>query len=322
MNGLSHAHLSDADLQRRVQVFTILERICQQLELTGTQFERARQAYESVAEWLAGSDDPLLAAMAVYLQGSGALGTSVRPIRQDEFDVDLIAFAAHVSASVPPGMLKRSIGDRLAEHRSYAAILEEKKRCWRLNYAGEFHLDISPTISNPKCNNGGELVPDRKLHGWHPTNPRAFKALFERRASMQPTLSGQRLAMLKDAATVEPFPVQQTVKGILRRTVQLLKRHRDYHFQNTTADVAPISVIITTLAMRSYEYCVQRHVFDDELEVLIETIRNLPHFIEHSVTNGKEIHAVWNETTEGENFADRWNAEPARIVAFYRWPER
>ncbi len=139
---------------------------------------------------------------------------------------------------------------------------------------------------------------------------------------MQPTLSRQRLAMLKDAATVEPFPVQQDVKGILRRTIQLLKRHRDYYFQNTTAETAPISVIITTLAMRSYQYCVQGLVFDDELDVLVETIRNLPYFIDRQEINGKQIYAIWNETTQGENFAERWNTEPARVAAFYQWQTR
>ena len=319
MNEIIRPGLSDADLQRRAQIFTILEEICQELELTETQFERARQAYEAVARCLSDSNDRLLAGIYVYLQGSGALGTSVKPIGQDEFDVDLIAFAPAVLASVPPATLKQAIGDRLAEYKTYAEILEEKKRCWRLNYAGEFHLDISPTITNPDCGNGGELVPDRRLRRWHPTNPRAFKDLFDRRAGMQPSLIRIRAAMQKDEAAAEPFPVRQTVKGILRRTVQLLKRHRDYHFLNITEEVAPISVIITTLAMRSYEYCVRKRVFDDELEVLVETIRMMPHFIEHPAINGKQIYAVWNETTQGENFADRWNAEPARAAAFYEW---
>jgi DNA-binding MarR family transcriptional regulator len=35
--------------------------------------------------------------------------------------------------------------------------------------------------------------------------------------------------------------------------------------------------------------------------------------------NGRKIYAVWNETTQGENFAERWNDEPARIQAFNDW---
>ena len=43
-------------------------------------------------------------------------------------------------------------------------------------------------------------------------------------------------------------------KGILPRTVQLAKRHRDIHFQSLDPCLAPISVIITTLTSRSYEF--------------------------------------------------------------------
>ena len=31
-------------------------------------------------------------------------------------------------------------------------------RCWRLSYANEFHMDITPSIPNPNCRFGGELV--------------------------------------------------------------------------------------------------------------------------------------------------------------------
>lgn len=319
MNQIFSHPLTDTAIRRRAQVFTILEEICQELEWTQTQFEKARTSYEAVAGWLSGSSDPLLASLHVYLHGSGALGTSIKPIGRDEFDVDLISLILGLGREITPARLKAVIGQRMREHVYYASILEEKKRCWRLNYAGDFHLDISPTIANPNCVNGGELVPDRKLRDWHATNPRAYRALFDKRAALVPTMTQSIIAAQRDAATTEPFPVRQSVKGVLRRTVQLLKRHRDLKFLYTQEEVAPISIIITTLAMRSYELCVRRHVFVDELQLLVDTIRLMPVFIERSVDNGRQIYAVWNETTEGENFAERWNEEPARVEAFYKW---
>ena len=113
--------------------------------------------------------------------------------------------------------------------------------------------------------------------------------------------------------------MRQSIKGILRGTVQLLERHRDLEFLHVKEETAPISIIITTLAMQSYEMCVRRHTFADELEVLIHTIRLMPKFIERPLVNGHKIYAVWNETTDGENFAERWNEAPARVGAFYKW---
>lgn len=306
-------------LLRKAEVYSLLDQICQALELTAAQLEAARTSYEAVAEWLSGSDNPLLKWIDIYAHGSTGLGTTVKPIGREDFDVDLICKVLRFTADRPPAELKRIVGDRLKENARYAAMLEEKKRCWRLNYAREYHLDISPTINNAKCANGGELVPDKKLREFKPTNPKGYKALFERRAALIPTLRMQKALAAEDRAAVEPFPVHGTAKGILRRTVQILKRHRDVHFLEVVEEIAPISIIITTLAAQSYEYCVKSFVFDSELDVLIATIRLLPHFIDKPVVNGRRIYVVANETTVGENFAERWNTEPARAAAFYEW---
>lgn len=306
-------------LLRKAEVYSLLDQICQELELTAAQLEAARTSYEAVAEWLSESDNPLLKWIDIYAHGSTGLGTTVKPIGREDFDVDLICKVLRFTADLPPAELKRIVGDRLKENARYAGMLEEKKRCWRLNYAREYHLDISPTIINANCGNGGELVPDKKLREFKPTNPKGYKALFERRATLMPTLRVQKALAAEDRAAVEPFPVHGSAKGILRRTVQILKRHRDMHFLEVVEEIAPISIIITTLAAQSYEYCVKSFVFDSELDVLVATVRLMPHFIDKPVVNGRRIYVVANETTVGENFAERWNTEPARVAAFYEW---
>jgi len=305
---------------RKAEIYSLLDEICQLLELTVAQFEAARTSYEAVAEWLSASDNPILQLIEVYAHGSTGLGTTVRPIAREDFDVDLICKVLRFTADRSPAELKRLVGDRLKENARYAEMLEEKKRCWRLNYAREYHLDISPTIVNTECANGGELVPDKKLREFKPTNPRGYKALFDRRASLRPVLRVNKALAAQDrAAGVEPFPVHSVAKGILRRIVQLLKRHRDIYFLEVTEEVAPISIIITTLAAQAYEYCVKNFPFDSELDVVVETIRMMPHFIERPFVNGRRLYVVANETTIGENFAERWNSEPARVTAFYAW---
>ena len=320
MNQMLRTALTDGDIRRRSEIFSILDEIGEDLDITETQFERARQSYGAVGDWLSGSTNALLVNVLVYLQGSTALGTAVKPIGHREFDVDLICFCEGIASSVSPADLKAAVGNRLKEHATYARIIEEKKRCWRLNYQGDFHLDLSPTISNPLCVNKGELVPDRTLKQWHPTNPRAYKILFDWRARLKPTFVRTRISVQRrDEAKVEPFPIQEKAKVILRRIVQLLKRHRDIFYENNSDDVAPISVIITTLAMQSYEYCVRRRVFADEMDVLVEVVRMMPHFIERPILDGRQGYAVPNETTRGENFADNWNKDPRRAPAFYTW---
>lgn len=80
-----------------------------------------------------------------------------------------------------------------------------------------------------------------------------------------------------------------------------------------------VSIVITTLAARAYEYCVGMFPFDTELDVLVAVVRMMPHFVEKRAVGGRIEFWVPNETTVGENFADRWNTEPARVKAFYEW---
>ena len=324
MNTMPVKNLATTEtMLRRSELYGLLDALCREIELTDAQFEAAKTTYTAVGNWLSGSEHESLKTLDIYVHGSTALGTTVKPIAREEHDVDLICHVPGFSPARLPSELKTLIGDRLRAHTKYAAILEEKKRCWRLNYAREFHLDISPTVPNPACMNGGELVPDKKLRDWKATNPTGYRDLFERRASLTPRLRMLKRMVAADAqADIEPFPAQRSHKGILQRTVQLLKRHRDIAFMTIKTDIAPISVIITTLASQAYEFCVGKFEFDTQFDVVIATIRMMPHFIERPVVGGKKLWVVTNETTNGENFAERWNSEPERAQAFYNWHQK
>jgi hypothetical protein len=266
---------------------------------------------------------PLLQSLAIYLQGSTALGTTVKPIGSNEHDVDLVAHIPNLDP-ISPMVVKKAVGDRLRANGHYAPLLEEKSRCWRLSYANEFHLDITPSIANPACNNGGELVPDKSLKEWKATNPKGYRSLFDWRANLQP-----RMRLVKSEATadraradIEPYPAATNLKGVLRRTVQVTKRHRDVYFVGLDPCLAPISVIVTTLASRSYEYCVSQFEYVSELDLLRDIVRFMPAFIEIRTVGGRQQWFIWNETTSGENFAEKWNADPSCAEAFYAWHSR
>jgi hypothetical protein len=115
-------------------------------------------------------------------------------------------------------------------HQRYQAILKEKPRCWRLNYANEFHLDITPSIPNGDCANGGELVPDKALRCWKSTNPKGYREAFWRRAELMPRMRAITEDRARTDADIEPFQQRAPVKGLLCWIVQIAKRHRDVFF--------------------------------------------------------------------------------------------
>jgi hypothetical protein len=56
-----------------------------------------------------------------------------------------------------------------------------------------------------------------------------------------------------------------------------------------------------------------------EFDLLRETVRRMPEFIEQQSIEGLTHWCIWNETTAGENFAEKWNADPKLAKAFFSW---
>ena len=52
MNQVLRQPLTDSDIRRRTHIFSILDEIGEDLDLTETQFDRARQSYGAVGDWL------------------------------------------------------------------------------------------------------------------------------------------------------------------------------------------------------------------------------------------------------------------------------
>ena len=175
---------------------------------------------------------------------------------------------------------------------------------------------------DPESRLGGELVPDKTSRQWKASNPKGYKQLFEQRAKLVPAIRLRKHPVADSArASVEPYPEAGGFRGILRRAVQIAKRHRDIVFVDDQ-DVAPLSVIITTLASRSYESCATNGEYDSELDLLLDVIRHMPDTIEARRVDGRDQWHIWNETTQGENFAEKWNRRPARAEAFFAWHAR
>lgn len=298
-----------------------LERVGRQLDVTEAQLGQARERYESVGGWLADGAHPWLRQSTIFVHGSIGLGTAKRPLTGQEFDVDLIQWLVQASATAAPGMVKAIVGDRLKEHGTYAEMLEEMPRCWRLNYANQFHLDITVAVPHPFEAAPALYIPDRRLHRWVPTNPTGFRQLFERRAALRPRLPDTKVAIKAD---VLEFPLHLGPKGILRRIVQLLKHHRDVAFQDpAVGELRPISIIVTELAARAYEYVVHSGVvYDSDYDLLLAVIEHMPKFIEVNESDSARRYVIENETVAGENFAEKWNVNPKLALAFYGWHAR
>ena len=290
----------------------IYNEVANSLNISSTMFDKAVKSYEAVGSWL--GDAEYIGDIKVFPQGSFGLGTVVRPLtdEDDGYDIDLVSLMED-GFQLDDKMIKSLVGKRLKENATYKNKLEpEGKRCWTLNYDG-FHMDILPCVPRHSIYLQPNFTEIRLTHKtgfdtYEPrfSNPQKYIEWFEQQMSI--TLNEEKKAYSYrnkvDIETVKTYKVRTP----LQKAIQLLKRHRDIMFEGE--ENAPISIIITTLAARSYNNEV--NLFDAVKNILLK----MPLFINKNVDGKFEI---LNPVLPDENFADKWNLEPKKSDAFFKW---
>jgi len=327
----------------------ILESMIELLELPDSAYETAHSRYHDLGEWMGRKESTCASYKPhVFSQGSFRLGTAIRPLDEKEkYDLDLacelkegITRETHTQQS-----LKKLVGQEIASYRQAKGIkepLEEKHRCWRLEYADtlSFHMDVVPCIPaelrqrqriNEALMKAGEskafansmsdltvVITDDRHHGflricddWKISNPEGYAQWFESRMKLAGSVLQERVKKF-NAASVDKLPVFRW-KTPLQRCVQLLKRHRDQMYK-FDSDAKPISVIISTLSARAYE---------GEFDITV-AMRNILSKMGNLVQ--KSTPRVPNPVDPAEDFADKWYTGDGRRLKleenFWAWLEQ
>jgi hypothetical protein len=311
---------------RKQELFGWLDRMGQELELSETRYLDAESKYQTVSAVLHGC--PILQPFSpqIFAQGSFALGTTVKPLHGDEHDLDFICLLprAHHQRQTQR-QIYNWVFQRLATHGTYQTMVEPKNRCVRICYANEFHLDITPAVYNPFCSQKGLYVPDRTIAAWQASHPKGYVEWFTPIAALQPRFRTLEKAMENRHVTfssTEPVPDQRAVRGVLRRAIQFMKRHRDLYRERheEAADYAPISIVITTLAAHAYRRAVALAEYESEFDVLNAVVELMPLFINVDRTVAyRPLYRIDNPTTIGENFADKWKDNARYYEVFNHW---
>lgn len=304
----------------------LMEMSSKSLDISKTQREQIEASYRGVSEALC--EDPALKELSPHIQpqGSVLLGTVVRPGPDLPFDVDATCLLDQNYLNVSSQSVFDSVYKALKAHGVYKDMAEPKNRCIRLNYADEkFHLDMTPCVPNSAALHAIH-VPDREHRRWKPSNPQLYASLFEDVAAKHPRFTFEKRAGLVEqvalSAKIDPLPPEENFrKKLLKRIVQLLKRHRDIHFGEH--DHAVISIILTTLAAKGYARLVEAKVYPNVLDFVISVVDDMPnHISATNLPNGQSFYHIPNPAIPAENFADKWNKDQAYPEAFRDWHTR
>lgn len=108
----------------------LLARIAQELQLDKTRLERMESAYNAIAELLKKDEDFFDGLIIeVYAQGSKRIGTTVRPINDKDFDLDVVLHIYDPYYNHTPEKIYNALVKVLEKNGYYKSIMEKKKMC-------------------------------------------------------------------------------------------------------------------------------------------------------------------------------------------------
>lgn len=293
---------------KTAQIDDLLARAAEKLQLDKTRREKIESSYMSIQEVL--ENDPEFfnsKSFEIYPQGSVRIGTTVKPLAKNEFDLDIVLHIRDKNyEQTNPIKVYNELKRVLKNDGRYEDKVEPKTRCVRLKYAGDYHMDILPGCQEKIQNEDVIIIPDRELKEWLISNPRGYAKWFLEKAE---TI---RLTLLEKAYSAEEIPADDfATKKPLQRAVQIIKRYRDLFFEKSP-DYATSSIVLTTIAGELYQN--QESIFET-IDSIISQIKN-----KVNVSRTQRI-KVLNPVNEEEDFTDKWEREPQYYSEFIRFSE-
>jgi hypothetical protein len=310
----------------------ILEKLAKSIDLTETQYRDAIERYEAVGTFLAHPTGSLAAYNPRLVpQGSFRIGTVVRPDHEEcEFDVDTTCWLL-VNLPDRQYRIKSLIALRLNSSEVYRKMLKEKHRCWRLIYseATRFHLDIVPAVADDyqwliqlgvpqkyachavKITDNQSPKYYDQTSDWPRSNPEGYALWFLDVMKIYADEIRMKLAS-EMRMSMDKIP-EYKVRTPLQRSIQLMKRHRDQMYGDD--ELRPISIIITTLAAKSYADVMKNNQSRLFYDIVLSIVEKMPNYIE----NKMGVKWVTNPVNPTENFADKWHIDSRLEQRFYEW---
>ncbi len=282
---------------------SLLDSMAEAIQLDKSRYERMKNAYEAVKDWIEGDEQFFKPyKYNVYPHGSVRIQTSVKPLSSEEFDLDIVVHLIADYNITSPNIVYYELKRRLNENEKYTKMLELKNRCLRLNYSGDFHMDIMPGIQENPYDNNKIKVPDRKLNDWVSSNPKGYADWFLAKANLI------KESYLEKALRAENLPADDFFsKKPLQRAVQLIKRYRDEYF-NKDSTYKTSSIVLTTIAGQLYQ----------GEDSIFHTIDGIISTLTHKVSLPVRL-KILNPVNPEEDFTDKWDSEPEHYTEFKKF---
>ena len=185
--------------------------VCESLELSPSQFTRPNTVTKAPALASPGSQSPYSGHRHLPA-GLDRAGDHREADRRQRARRRPGRPRVRLTSAVSPAALKKAIGDCLRDNGHYAPLLEEMPRCWRLNYANEFHMDITPSIPNPTCRRrrARSRQDGQDVEG---VKPEGLQAAVRVARQARSSYRLRKHALDSARASIEPYPRSAASRG-------------------------------------------------------------------------------------------------------------
>ncbi|MEC0174562.1 nucleotidyltransferase [Paenibacillus favisporus] len=241
------------------------------ISLNPSRIDRIDSAYETWRDILEKDNEIKDKFLDFFLQGSYATQTSIRPQKEgEEFDVDAVLKLDLEDDDMSPKEALDWLVKRMKANESYKDKIKARDRCVRINYAGDFHMDI---VLAKASDNNYIYIPSKKEGEWKKTNPEGF------------------ITWCKG--------IHSDQKEQFRNVTKLLRYWRDHKIGKQTA---PKSILLTTLIGKSM---VGKN---SVAESLLETVKNMINDLDSYILDDGAVF-VENPSLTEENLARDWDKD-------------
>ena len=241
-----------------------------EVNLNETRLQRLNQSSSAVDTFLS---ENLEAYQKTERQGSYGLKTIIKPVGTREYDADTLLYMDSDDDKEPKDYIN-DVYDCLKQNGNYEDKVHRRTRCVYIDYAGDFHLDLVPCITDEEqhyiCNNKDNCFED--------TDGTGYRDWFNEKTRI--------------------------TNGDLKRVTRLLKFLRDHK-----GNFSVKSILLTTLIGNSvYAYDEGSENFKD-IPTSLKTISNR---INSFLQNNPLMPEICNPVLPTESFTRHWDQDKYR----------
>lgn len=204
--------------------------------------------------------------------GSWAHRTIIRPVREnDEFDADMLLYIKERRDWQPKDYIEQ-LWSAFRDHETYKLLAQQKTRCVRIDYAGDFHIDVVPYLQRGEPHYITNCCEPKGFGRFELSDPEKFTAWIDER--------------------------QRVTNGHFIKTMRLIKYLRDF---KNTFDCK--SIMLMTLIGNLVKVDESTALYTDVPSTLVILMGKLAQWLPWTMPD------IFDPAGTGDNFSARYSDE-------------